>query len=91
MEAASIPSSVLESPRRSIPDFLRQEMKPKGKLLTPFNVITGGIMLVTAVLLYIRFSQGIGAITNLDQRYPWGIWIGFDVVTGVAFAGAPMS
>lgn len=87
MEAASVPSSVLEQPRESIPEFLRRELKPKGKLLTPFNIITGGIMLVTAVLLYIRFTQGIGAITNLNQAYPWGIWIGFDVVTGVAFAG----
>ena len=44
-------------------------------------------MLLGAVLLFIRFTQGLGAITNLSQQYPWGIWIGFDVVTGVAFAG----
>jgi Ni/Fe-hydrogenase subunit HybB-like protein len=34
-----------------------------------------------------RFVYGIGAITNLSQETPWGVWIGFDVVTGVAFAG----
>jgi Ni/Fe-hydrogenase subunit HybB-like protein len=39
------------------------------------------------VLLAIRFVFGIGAITNLSQDVPWGLWIGFDVVTGVAFAG----
>jgi Ni/Fe-hydrogenase subunit HybB-like protein len=39
------------------------------------------------VLLTVRFWKGIGTITNLNQDYPWGFWIGFDVVTGVAFAG----
>jgi Ni/Fe-hydrogenase subunit HybB-like protein len=34
-----------------------------------------------------RFVNGIGSITNLSQEVPWGLWIGFDVVTGVAFAG----
>ena len=67
--------------------FLLSEMKPKGAIFTPFNVITVGIFLATAVLLAIRFIFGIGAITNLSQDVPWGLWIGFDVVTGVAFAG----
>ena len=39
------------------------------------------------VLIVIRFVNGIGSITNLSQEVPWGLWIGFDVVTGVAFAG----
>ena len=67
--------------------FLLQELKPKGPLLTPFNVITGAIILLSAVLLTIRFTKGLGAITNLSQDVPWGLWIGFDVITGVAFAG----
>jgi Ni/Fe-hydrogenase subunit HybB-like protein len=74
----------------SIGDFLRfllSEMKPKGKLITPFNVISSIIVAVGLVLIVIRFVYGIGSITNLDQENPWGIWIGFDVVTGVAMAG----
>jgi len=67
--------------------FLLQELKPKGKVMTPFNVITGAIMLVTAVLLTIRFAKGLGSITNLSQDFPWGLWIGYDVMTGVAIAG----
>ena len=39
------------------------------------------------MLIVIRFIYGIGSITNLTQEVPWGLWIGFDVVTGVAFAG----
>jgi Ni/Fe-hydrogenase subunit HybB-like protein len=43
-------------------------------------------MVVGAVILVVRFTKGLGAVTNLSQDYPWGVWIGFDVVTGVAFA-----
>lgn len=67
--------------------FILQEFKPKGKMLTPFNVITGAIILLGLVLIAIRFAFGLSSVTNLSQNYPWGIWIGFDVVTGVAFAG----
>jgi Ni/Fe-hydrogenase subunit HybB-like protein len=63
------------------------ELRPKGKMLTPFNVVTGAIILVGLVLIAIRFAFGLASVTNLSQAYPWGIWIGFDVVTGVAFAG----
>jgi Ni/Fe-hydrogenase subunit HybB-like protein len=67
--------------------FILQEMKPRGKFLTPFNVISIPIMLLGLVLLFFRFTKGLGAVTNLSQQFPWGFWIGFDVVTGVAFAG----
>ncbi len=67
--------------------FMINELKPKGRLLTPFNVIAGSILIVAAILLAIRFTKGLGSITNLSQSYPWGLWIGFDVITGVAFAG----
>ncbi|MEW6219468.1 MAG: NrfD/PsrC family molybdoenzyme membrane anchor subunit [Thermodesulfobacteriota bacterium] len=66
--------------------FLKSELKPKGNLLTPFNIITAPIILTGLVLVVLRFAKGLGATTNLSQEFPWGIWIGFDVVTGVAFA-----
>jgi len=67
--------------------FLLNEIKPKDKILTPFNIISAPIMMLGFVLIIIRFWKGIGSITNLTQEVPWGLWIGFDVVTGVAFAG----
>jgi Ni/Fe-hydrogenase subunit HybB-like protein len=67
--------------------FLMRELKPKGKWLTPFNLISIPIILLGIALIVFRFWKGIGAITNLSQEIPWGLWIGFDVVTGVAFAG----
>ncbi len=34
-----------------------------------------------------RFIFGLGATTNLTDATPWGVWIGFDVMAGVALAG----
>jgi c(7)-type cytochrome triheme protein len=34
----------------------------------------------------VRFTQGLGASTALSDRFPWGLWIGFDVLCGVALA-----
>jgi Ni/Fe-hydrogenase subunit HybB-like protein len=67
--------------------FLLSELKPKGKILTPFNIISFPIIILGIILIVIRFQNGLGSITNLSQDTPWGLWIGFDVVTGVAFAG----
>jgi Ni/Fe-hydrogenase subunit HybB-like protein len=67
--------------------FLRQEMRPKGKLLTPFNIISIPVILLGLGILVVRFTLGLGSVTNLSQETPWGFWIGFDVVTGVALAG----
>ncbi|HAF30314.1 MAG TPA: Ni/Fe-hydrogenase cytochrome b subunit [Bacteroidales bacterium] len=67
--------------------FLVSELKPRGKYFTPFNIISVPIILIGLVLIVIRFIYGIGSVTNLTQEVPWGLWIGFDVVTGVAFAG----
>ena len=33
-----------------------------------------------------RFLLGLGSVTNLNDRNPWGIWIAFDVACGVALA-----
>jgi Ni/Fe-hydrogenase subunit HybB-like protein len=67
--------------------FIRSELKPKGKIFTTFNVISLPIILLGAVLIVYRLAKGLGSVTNLSQEFPWGIWIGFDVMVGVAFAG----
>jgi Ni/Fe-hydrogenase subunit HybB-like protein len=35
---------------------------------------------------FVRFTQGLGASTNLSDQFPWGIWISFDVLCGVMLA-----
>jgi len=51
-----------------------------GTLLLALVAATGG------VLAAYRFLTGIGAVSNLNQGYPWGFWIGFDVLAGIALA-----
>ena len=53
---------------------------------TPFNVVAGSILIIGLILTVIRFTQGLGAVTNLTDYNPWGIWIGFDLLVGVALA-----
>jgi len=36
------------------------------------------------VAMLFRFFFGLGAVSNLNNGYPWGIWIAFDVVVGTA-------
>lgn len=38
------------------------------------------------VLTVMRFTRGLGSVTNLSDRFPWGLWIGFDVLCGVGLA-----
>ncbi len=54
--------------------------------MTPFNVVSGIILLIGVVLTYMRFTGGLAAVTNLSDYNPWGIWIGFDLLVGVALA-----
>jgi len=56
------------------------------KLFTPFNLISGVIIVAGLVLIGLRLFKGLGAVTNLSQTTPWGLWIGFDVMCGVALA-----
>jgi Ni/Fe-hydrogenase subunit HybB-like protein len=37
-------------------------------------------------VMTIRYSQGLGAVTNLSDAFPWGLWIGFDLLCGVGLA-----
>ncbi|MCC6797614.1 MAG: polysulfide reductase NrfD [Candidatus Hydrogenedentes bacterium] len=55
-------------------------------LKTPFNAVAALILCVGLPITWIRFTQGIAATTNLNNDYPWGLWIGFDVLCGVALA-----
>lgn len=55
-------------------------------LATPFDTIAAVILLVGVPVIVWRFAFGLGAVTNLSQEVPWGLWIGFDMLCGVALA-----
>ena len=53
---------------------------------TPTTVVMVLIMLAGGAILLVRLVKGLGAVTNLNDRFPWGLWIGIDVLGGVAMA-----
>jgi Ni/Fe-hydrogenase subunit HybB-like protein len=44
------------------------------------------LVMLGAVASMARFFYGLGVTTNLNDTYPWGLWISFDVVTAVPLA-----
>ncbi|MEK7448726.1 MAG: NrfD/PsrC family molybdoenzyme membrane anchor subunit, partial [Planctomycetota bacterium] len=55
-------------------------------LVTPGTIILLFLILLGAVMAVYRFAKGLGASTNLSDTFPWGLWIGVDVLSGVALA-----
>jgi Ni/Fe-hydrogenase subunit HybB-like protein len=51
-----------------------------------WTYLFGAILAAGAVVTVLRYWKGLGAVTNLSDRFPWGLWIGFDVLCGVALA-----
>jgi Ni/Fe-hydrogenase subunit HybB-like protein len=60
--------------------------KQEGRMLTPSFFVLLGLSLVGMILILIRCVKGIGAVSNLSDGYPWGLWITYDVATGTAIA-----
>lgn len=56
------------------------------KFFTPGVIVITLIAVNGLVFLAGRFLYGLGAVTNLNNQYPWGLWIGIDVGAGVALA-----
>jgi len=86
-EATALAATEEKKKFKDIVAFVLSELKPRGKILTPFNIISAPIIILGALLIVYRLVMGLGAVTNLSQEFPWGIWIGFDVMVGIAFAG----
>jgi len=54
--------------------------------ITVWRVIFAAIMLAGAYATYLRVMYGLAGSTNLSDKFPWGLWIGFDVMCGVGLA-----
>ena len=53
---------------------------------TFWKSVLGAVLLAGAYATLLRFTRGLGASTNLSDAFPWGLWIGFDVMCGVMLA-----
>lgn len=68
--------------------FFKSEFGPKVKRSTAFNLLSGIAVIIGVIILAIRFLAGLGhPVTNLNQSFPWGLWMGFYVMSGVALSG----
>jgi Ni/Fe-hydrogenase subunit HybB-like protein len=63
-----------------------QAINARINYLTPFNVVAGIIVVVGLIVTVLRFTGGLATVTHLSDYNPWGIWIGFDLLVGVALA-----
>lgn len=56
------------------------------RYFTPTVIVIAAIAAIGLLFVLARLIFGIGAVTNLSNEFPWGIWIGIDVAAGVALA-----
>lgn len=54
--------------------------------LTFWRVVAVIIIAAGLYSTYLRFTGGLAASTNLSDEFPWGLWIGFDILVGVGLA-----
>jgi len=62
-------------------DFITRTLR-----LTFWKVVAVIIIALGIYTIYLRFTGGLAAVTNLSDHFPWGLWIGFDVLCGVGMA-----
>lgn len=63
----------------SVRDYLRS-------LVTPWNMVGAAIVAIGLPVMVMRFVYGLGAVTNLSDTNPWGLWLSFDMFFGVSIA-----
>jgi Ni/Fe-hydrogenase subunit HybB-like protein len=54
--------------------------------LTFWRLIFYAVMAAGLTATYLRYTRGLGGSTHLSDAFPWGLWIGFDVLCGVGLA-----
>jgi Ni/Fe-hydrogenase subunit HybB-like protein len=57
-----------------------------GRIMTRRFQLLLALFAIAVAILGVRFAAGIGSTTALNDGYPWGLWIAFDVVVGTAIA-----
>lgn len=59
--------------------------------MTLWSYILLGVLALGGYYTVIRFTHGLADVTNLSDRVPWGLWIGFDILCGVGLAAGGFS
>jgi Ni/Fe-hydrogenase subunit HybB-like protein len=58
------------------PEYIRS-------LVSPFNVVAAVILCIGLPLIALRFIYGLAFVTHASQNYPWGLYLGWGLFTGV--------
>jgi Ni/Fe-hydrogenase subunit HybB-like protein len=58
----------------------------EGRIFTPSFFVLLTLTIIGMALVIVRYVKGLGAVSNMSDGYPWGIWITYDVATGTAIA-----
>jgi Ni/Fe-hydrogenase subunit HybB-like protein len=91
MSTAFAPNTAQPGSHRS-PERVRAHLEPAapvgGRIWTPFTMTLATLVSLMLVVTGVRFVRGIGAVSNLNDGYPWGIWIAYDVVIGSALGAS---
>ncbi|MBI2955866.1 MAG: Ni/Fe-hydrogenase cytochrome b subunit [Acidobacteria bacterium] len=61
-------------------------MRSRLARLTFWQWVFLAVMLGGLYAAYVRVLGGLGGATHLSDAFPWGLWIGFDVLCGVGLA-----
>ncbi len=65
----------------------RMPSSPSGARRFPLWTTVFWILMAAGLYVsFMRVFRGLGAVTNLSDQFPWGIWIGFDILCGVGLA-----
>ena len=62
------------------------ESNPNIKTWTPATIVMVVLIFAGSAVALYRMFYGLGAATNMNDGYPWGFWLGLDVLGGVAMA-----
>ena len=62
------------------------ESNPNIKTWTPTTIVMVLLIIAGTAMAGYRMVLGLGASTNLNDGYPWGFWLGLDVLGGIAMA-----
>lgn len=57
-----------------------------GTIFTPFFMLMMVVFIIGMYFLGVRFVHGMGAVANINDGFPWGLWVVYDVVIGTALA-----
>jgi Ni/Fe-hydrogenase subunit HybB-like protein len=67
-------------------------MKFPGLFKITFWKVVGAVLILAGLVAAVeRYAMGLGPTTNLKDTFPWGLWIGFDILVGVGLAAGGFS